>query len=110
MTHYNSNLANSSVVNPRLTNPRLTNPSLARLRWRLRRGTKELDIIFERLLAQELESLQPDALDSLQQLVELPDPQILALLKNPHTAQPPYTASIKDVLKRGFLGNANCSE
>jgi antitoxin CptB len=44
-----------------------------RLRWKCRRGLLELDLVLERFLAREAARLDGDALERLDELLELPD-------------------------------------
>jgi len=48
--------------------------SLGRLRWRCRRGMKELDVLLERYLAQHLPSAPAQDLEALETLLGTPDP------------------------------------
>ena len=52
----------------------------ARLRWRCRRGTKELDLLLERFLAGGVEDLDETRLASLEALLMSPDQDLLAWL------------------------------
>ncbi|MFO7306483.1 MAG: succinate dehydrogenase assembly factor 2 [Gammaproteobacteria bacterium] len=55
-------------------------PSLAQLRWRCRRGMRELDVILERYL-QERYAYAPLAEQLVfEALLDLPDPQLFAYL------------------------------
>lgn len=52
----------------------------ARLRWRCRRGTKELDLLLERFLEGGVEDLDETRLASLEALLRSPDQDLLAWL------------------------------
>ena len=52
----------------------------AKLRWRCRRGMKELDLLLERFLAREFEKLNDEQLDILERLLEFPDQDLLPCL------------------------------
>jgi antitoxin CptB len=49
-----------------------------RLRWRCRRGMKELDILLSRYLDQRFCAAPPDEQEAFRRLLERPDPEIYA--------------------------------
>ncbi|PHV13276.1 FAD assembly factor SdhE [Chitinimonas sp. BJB300] len=51
-----------------------------RLRWRSRRGLLELDIVFEQFLEYDFDLLSPADLDVYQDLLMLPDIDLLELV------------------------------
>jgi antitoxin CptB len=51
---------------------------LGRLRWRCRRGMKELDKLLSAYLDRHFESASPDEQRGFRELLELPDPEIYA--------------------------------
>ena len=71
----------------------------SRLRWRLRRGTKELDLVCEALLAEGLDSLTLDEFNALLEIVELSDPDILGLLQTNAPIPPQYAIGIARLRK-----------
>jgi antitoxin CptB len=58
--------------------PAWRSPPLAQLKWRCRRGMRELDIVLERYLEQRYAYAPPAEQQAFVQLLELPDPQLLA--------------------------------
>lgn len=54
--------------------------SLSKLRWRCRRGMRELDVVLLRFLDQSYASLDDEEKVGFQQLLECQDPDILAYL------------------------------
>ena len=52
--------------------------SRARLRWRCRRGLKELDVFFEAFVAQALDNLDEESLPALERILQMQDQDILA--------------------------------
>ena len=50
---------------------------LERVRWRCRRGTKELDVLLERFVQRALDRLDDDEIETLERLLALPDQDIL---------------------------------
>ncbi|HEY9104371.1 succinate dehydrogenase assembly factor 2 [Chitinimonas sp.] len=51
-----------------------------RLRWRSRRGLLELDLVFELFLEHDFDQLSPAELDVYQDLLMLPDVDLLELV------------------------------
>ena len=54
-------------------------PEVNRLRWRCRRGMRELDVLLERYLAECWPSAPPERRAAFGALLELPDPELAAL-------------------------------
>lgn len=54
--------------------------TLRRVHWRARRGMLELDIILERFLAEDVARLSDAELDTLERLLECPDPDLYTWL------------------------------
>ncbi len=54
--------------------------ALARVRWRCRRGMRELDLLLERLITDHLHTLSPAEISILEHLLEQADQDILAWL------------------------------
>lgn len=55
-------------------------PTVARLRWRCRRGMRELDVLLERYLQERYPSAPAAEQQAFQALLELPDPELFAYL------------------------------
>jgi antitoxin CptB len=53
-------------------------PDAARIRWRCRRGMKELDILLSRFVDERFDSASPQEQEAFQQLLEVQDPLIYA--------------------------------
>ena len=51
---------------------------LARLRWRCRRGMRELDVLLERYLQERYPSAPADEQETFRAILELPDPVLFA--------------------------------
>ncbi|OGT79567.1 MAG: hypothetical protein A3H91_15540 [Gammaproteobacteria bacterium RIFCSPLOWO2_02_FULL_61_13] len=49
----------------------------ARLRWRCRRGIKELDVLMERFTQDDLPRLSPEQITALDRLLDEPDNDLL---------------------------------
>ena len=54
--------------------------NMARLRWRCRRGMRELDVMLTRYLDRAWTTASPTERDAFVQLVELQDPDLLGYL------------------------------
>ena len=54
-------------------------PELKRLRWRCRRGMRELDVLLERYLAERWPTAPAARQAAFRALLELPDPELAAL-------------------------------
>jgi antitoxin CptB len=52
----------------------------SKLRWRCRRGTRELDVLLERYLRDRWPAASPGQRAAFAALLELPDPELAALL------------------------------
>lgn len=53
---------------------------MARLRWRCRRGMRELDVMLTRYLDRVWDTASPAERDAFAQLVELQDPELFSYL------------------------------
>ena len=73
----------------------------ARLRWRCRRGLKELDVFFEAFVANGYEALPDASLPALERLLELYDQDILAaLVADDLDAHPGLDDGTRDIVRR----------
>ena len=66
------------------------------LRWRTRRGMKELDVLFERYLARRLERAPAAEQQALARLLDCEDPQIWQWVME----QAPVPAEFADVIEQ----------
>ena len=55
-------------------------PDLNRLRWRCRRGLRELDVLLERYLAERWPTAPAEHQAAFRTLLELPDPELEGLI------------------------------
>jgi antitoxin CptB len=55
-------------------------PAMARLRWRCRRGMRELDVMLTRYLDRVWPTASPAERDAFAQLIELQDPDLFGYL------------------------------
>jgi antitoxin CptB len=68
----------SAVRRPPITSS--CRPPITKLRWRCRRGMRELDVVLERYLERRYAWAPPAEQDAFEALLDLPDPQLLAYL------------------------------
>ena len=68
-----------------------------RLRWRCRRGMLELDLLFQRFLTREFDTLSDRDLDRLSHLLDFPDNTLLEYLYGQRVPDDP---EIKDLVQR----------
>ena len=79
----------------------LNETQLRRLRWRARRGLLENDLILERFLTREGDTLDPRAATALQRLLELGDNELLdLLLERAQLRAPLDTEDVRALLAR----------
>ena len=58
----------------------MTNADIARLRWRCRRGMRELDAVLQSFAESSLATLDGADLARFERILELPDPELFAYL------------------------------
>lgn len=70
-----------------------------RVRWRCRRGMKELDVLLERWLERRWSAADSPARDAFVALLERPDPELAAwLLQGEVPPEPTLAALVHDIL------------
>ena len=74
---------------------------LGRLRWRCRRGTRELDQLLQRYLDSQYASASATEKRAFETLLELPDPELLALLLGRTRADTDELARLVDQIRSG---------
>ena len=72
----------------------MTDVEMARLRWRCRRGMRELDTLLLRYVDDIYPASGPDEQAAFRRLLTTPDPEILALLTGRATTDDPRLARI----------------
>ena len=68
------------------------------MRWRCRRGLKELDVLLERFLDSGYAACTPEQKRAFAQLVELPDPELAAYLLGDEVPEDPAFAALAKVI------------
>ncbi|HAC34542.1 MAG TPA: hypothetical protein DCF45_08500 [Gammaproteobacteria bacterium] len=72
---------------------------LKTLKWQMRRGKLELDLVLQRFAQRHsLESLDDDELVALAELLQLPDEQLLDLVLKNETAPTPGNQQMLDLI------------
>jgi len=72
---------------------------MSRLRWRCRRGTKELDIVMNRYLAERYTTASVDEQASFNSLLDVEDPIIFDMLLDKTTSDDPDQQALIEILK-----------
>ena len=70
---------------------------LSRLRWRCRRGMRELDVLLLRYLDREFQAAAPSARSAFERLLSAQDPEILDLLAGRAVAD---DAALNEIVQR----------
>jgi antitoxin CptB len=69
--------------------PTVPSSELARLKWRCRRGMRELDVLLQRYLDQRYPHAPREEQQAFEALLELPDPELFAyVVKRQQPADP----------------------
>ena len=77
---------------------------LERVRWRCRRGMKELDVLLERFAHRGLNRLDEGELDALERLLEQPDQDILEWIASTTASPPPHLRAVVFLVRSHALG------
>ena len=72
---------------------------MSRLRWRCRRGTKELDIVMNRYLQERYETASAEEQESFNALLDIEDPIIFDWLMDKTKAEDENLKAIVEILK-----------
>ncbi len=73
---------------------------LSRLRWRCRRGMRELDELLARYVERRLPQATPRERDAFASLLELSDPELFGYLAARPPSPPPADPDLVDVIAR----------
>ncbi len=80
-----------------------TRPEPSKLRWRCRRGTKELDTLTERYLDQHFSAASQQEQRAFAQLLELQDPELYKILTRELIADDELINSIVEKINKRKL-------
>ena len=72
---------------------------MSRLRWRCRRGTKELDIVMNRYLQERYETASAEEQASFNALLDIEDPIIFDWLMDKNQAEDVNLKALVEILK-----------
>ena len=75
-------------------------PEPSKLRWRCRRGTKELDTLTERYLDEHYAAASEPEQCAFAQLLELQDPELYKILTREHVADDTLVNSIVEKINK----------
>ncbi|MEY3138558.1 MAG: hypothetical protein RL580_2290 [Pseudomonadota bacterium] len=73
---------------------------LGRLRWRCRRGMKELDVLLERWLGRHAGTAEPREIQCFEALLDLQDPQLARYLLAGDPHPDPAIAALIERIRR----------
>lgn len=79
-------------------NAEVRDVQLAKLRWRCRRGMRELDVVLERYLQHHYEQAPLAERAAFERLLELQDPELFGFLLRRERPQDPELAHVLDRL------------
>ena len=77
-------------------------PNSAQLRWRCRRGMRELDSVLLGFLEREYEGLDARRKSVFAAVLNLPDPEVYAYLAERSQPEDPDLAAIFDAIRRSI--------
>jgi antitoxin CptB len=72
----------------------LSASELARLRWRCRRGMRELDVLLQRYLDQRYAHAPREEQQAFEALLELPDPELFAYIVRREQPSDPHCVNV----------------
>lgn len=67
---------------------------LSQLKWRCRRGMRELDVLLQRYLEERYASASLQEQQAFEALLELPDPQLFAYVVNRERPSDPHLVNV----------------
>jgi antitoxin CptB len=82
----------------------LMDHEIGKLRWRCRRGMKELDVLLSRYLEEEYRDATPEHQQAFRQLLDSQDPLLYAYFLG---REPPPDAVLSSLLERITVGRTN---
>ena len=74
-------------------------PDRRRLRWRCRRGMRELDVLLERFVDNRYDGAPEDLRLAFGEFLALPDPEILGLLVGRLTSDDPALCRVVELVR-----------
>lgn len=89
-----SKMAGMSAVDPNQTDTEIQRPPVGALRWRCRRGMRELDVLLERYLQQRYPTASPAEQRAFIELLDCPDPQLFGFVTGREVPATPEWAHV----------------
>jgi antitoxin CptB len=80
----------------------ISSTDMSRLRWRCRRGMRELDVLLQRYLEQRYACAPKEEQQAFEALLELPDPELFAYVVKRDQPSDPQCANVVN-----WLANSN---
>jgi antitoxin CptB len=80
----------------------ISSTDMSRLRWRCRRGMRELDVLLQRYLEQRYACAPKQEQQAFEALLELPDPELFAYVVRRDQPSDPQSANVVN-----WLTNSN---
>jgi antitoxin CptB len=74
---------------------------LDRIRWHCRRGLLELDLLLAGFLERDLHQLNPQQLEILKELLDLPDNDLLDLVMGRAELSDPHCRPVLEMMRAG---------
>lgn len=93
-------MAGMSAVDPNQTDAGFQQPPVGALRWRCRRGMRELDVLLERYLQQRFELAPVAEQRAFIELLDCPDPQLFGFVTGRQMPESPEWAHVIAQLTR----------
>jgi antitoxin CptB len=82
------------------------NPTIAKLRWRCRRGMRELDAVLQAFIDASALDLTPGDIARLEAILELPDPTLHGYLVGRNAPDDPATVDLIARIRASHRPNA----
>ena len=83
-------------------NSESSDADLSRLKWRCRRGMRELDVLLERFLERQYLAASTEIQIAFARLLTLPDPEIFALIMGRQITENPDLRDVIQWLRHSF--------
>lgn len=75
---------------------------LQHLKWRCRRGVKELDVVFTRYLENQFPTAPEDEQTAFRELLQIEDPTLFAMLIGSEPIENPQHAALLEKMRAGL--------
>jgi antitoxin CptB len=85
-------------------------PAVGQLRWRCRRGMRELDVLLERYLQERYPSAPAVEQQAFAALLEAPDPQLFAYIVQREVPEDPEWAHVIARLRNADLDHKSAAD